>query len=232
MTQKGWWTKKRMLLIFALFFASCSFFNYAAPIESFAGKATAKSGRHTGVGLWGGYGLYGNSQFNGGVAFGASFLLGLGRNLAIEFAASYLGAGVESDANALSKGKLAAMPLQLSLQGRFPVGKKLTPYLLVGGNYFLNSFSLDSTIVDGWSAVGITLSEKVAGAFGFHAGAGLELALGNSLSLNIDLRYFLAKTKSNWSMTDDESLVESSGTLSGIKLDALVFALGLKYFFK
>jgi outer membrane protein W len=221
-----------MLLVLALFFVTCSFFAYAAPIESFAGKATAKSGRRLGAGLWGGYGLYSNGQFNGGIAFGASFLLGLGKNLAIEVAASYLGAGVESDASALAKGKLAAMPLQLSLQGRFPVGKKLTPYLLIGGNYFLNRFSLDSAIVDGWNAVGITLSEKMAGAFGFHAGAGFELALGNSLAANIDVRYFLAKTKSDWSMKDNETQVESSGTLSGIKLDTLVFALGVKYFFK
>jgi len=232
MTQKRWRTKKRMLLVFTLCFTMCSIFNLAAPIESFSVRETANSGRRLGAGLWGGYGLYGNNQFNSGMAFGASFLLGLGKNLAFELAASYLGAGVEGDASALPKGKLAAMPLQLSLQGRFPVGKKLTPYLLVGGNYFLNSFSLDSTIVDGWSAVGITLSEKVAGAFGFHAGAGLELALGNSISANIDIRYFMAKTKSDWSMKDNESQVESSGTLSGIKLDALVFALGVKYFFK
>ncbi|MCX6554698.1 MAG: outer membrane beta-barrel protein [Candidatus Aminicenantes bacterium] len=232
MTQKGWWAKKIPVLVFALFFALSSSFAYAIQVTPETEKGTSNSGHRLGVGVWGGYGLFSNGQFNDGVAFGASFILGLGKYFAVELAGSYLGTSVENEANSLSKGKLAAMPLQLSLLGRFPVGKKLTPYLLAGGNYFFNSFSLDSASADGWDAVGITLSEKVAGAFGFHFGAGLEFALGDSLSADVDVRYFLANGKSNWSMKDNESLVETSGTLSDIKLNAMVFALGFKYFFK
>jgi outer membrane protein W len=224
--------KKRMLVVFTFVFALSSVFAHAIAVKPKAANATAREGLRLGVGVWGGYGLYGNDQFKSGVALGASFLLGLSRNLAVEIAAGYLNAGVESDAGALSEGKLAAMPLQLSLQGRFPVGKKLTPYLLAGGSYFFNSFSMASAVADRWSAVGVTVSEKVAGAFGFHFGAGMELALGKSLSANLDVRYFMAKTQSDWSMTDNASLVESSGTMSGITLDALVCALGVKYFFK
>jgi opacity protein-like surface antigen len=136
------------------------------------------------------------------------------------------------DPNSLSKGKLTTMPLQLSLMGRFPVGRKLTPYVLAGVSYFLNSFTLDSSIASDWKTLGFTLTEKVDKVFGFHFGGGLELALGKKLSAAIDVRYCLAKAKGSWSMQDDRSSAETSGTLSDLKLDTMVFAAGLKYFFK
>ena len=108
------------------------------------------------------------------------------------------------------------MPLQLSLMGRFPFGRKLTPYVLAGGSYFLNSFTLDSTVTDGWNAVGFALTEKVDKSFGFHFGGGLEFALSKSLSAGADVRYFIAKTKGNWSLKDNKSPVESIGTFSDL----------------
>jgi len=232
MTKKRRWAKSLPALVLALFFGFASLFSYAIETETLQGKNAGTGNSHIGLGLLGGYGLFANSQYGGGAAFGAMFIFGFSKNIAIELAGIYLEGDVASDPEALSKGKLTTMPLQLSLLGRFPIGKKLTPYVLAGGSYFLNSFTLDSAVADGWNAVGFTLAEKVDNAFGFHFGGGLEFTLGKALSVCIDMRYCLAKTKGSWSMKDNQSTIETDGTLSDIKLNAIVFALGFKYFFK
>jgi outer membrane protein W len=219
-------------LVLALFFGCASLVSASIALENFQGKRSSKGNGRIGLGVFGGYGLFANSQINSGVACGAAFLFGISKNIAVELAAIYQKGNVAGDPNSLSKGKLTTMPLQLSVMGRFPVGKKLTPYVLAGGSYFLNSFALDSSIADDWKTLGFTLTEKVDPAFGFHFGGGFELALGKTLAADIGVRYCLAKTKGNWSMTDDKSTSETSGTTGDLKLDTLTFAVGLKYFFK
>lgn len=219
-------------LVLTLFLGCASLLSPSIALEKFQGKHTSQGNSRIGLGVFGGYGLFANSQIQSGAAGGATFLIGFSKNIAVELAAMYQKGNVAADPNSLSKGKLTTMPLQLSLMGRFPIGKKLTPYVLAGGSYFLNSFTLDSSAANDWKALGFTLTEKVDPTFGFHFGGGLELALGKALSVDIGLRYGLAKAKGNWTMTDDKSQSETSGATGDLKLDTLTFAVGLKYFFK
>jgi outer membrane protein W len=233
MAEKRRWSKCFPALVFMFFFTFSSLFNFVFSIaaQQSAGETNAGGGR-IGLGFLGGYGLFSSSQASGGAAFGATFTYGFGKNIAIELAGIYLKTNVASDPNAFSKGKMTTLPMQFSLLGRFPINKKLTPYLLAGGSYFLNNFTLDRAVAYGWNAVGFTLTENINNAFGFHFGGGLEFALGKSLSAGVDVRYCIAQTKGNWSLKDNKSSEETSGTFSGIKLNTMMFAIRLKYFFK
>jgi opacity protein-like surface antigen len=131
----------------------------------------------------------------------------------------------------LSKGKLAVMPLQLSLMARFPVGDKIVPYVAAGGGYYLNSFTLDAAIVKSWDDLGIDLDEAIDNAFGFHFGAGLDFFVNPNIAITAGVKYCLAKTKGSWTMKEQVSSEETTGTLPDLKLNALVFGAGLKYFF-
>lgn len=233
MTKKRRWAKILPVLIFTLFFGFSSIFTFAFSLETYRNAEKKKVGSsRIGLGVLGGYGLFSNSQYSGGAAFGATFTFGFSRNIAIELAGIYLKGAVAGNHDTLSKGKLTTVPLQLSLMGRLPIGKMITPYILAGGNYFLNSFTLDSTVTDGWNAVGFTLTEKVDKSFGFHFGGGLEFALSKSLSAGADARYCIAKANGNWSMKDNKSNIETSGTLSDLNLNNMIFSFALKYFFK
>jgi outer membrane protein W len=224
---------KKAVLVFTFFFCFSSIFAFAAALETFRNAAEKKDGgSRIGLGLLAGYGLFSDSQYNGGFAFGATFTLGFSKNIAIELAGIYLKGDVAGAPEALSKGKLTTTPLQLSLMVRLPINKKLTPYVLAGGSYFLNDFTLDSTILSGWEAVGFTLMEQVDKTFGFHFGGGMEFAMGKTLSAGIDARYCLAKAKGSWSLKDNKTASEISGAFNDLKMDSLMFALGLKYFFK
>ena len=233
MTKERRWARSLPALVFTLFFGLSSIFTFAASLETYQNaEKTKPSSSHIGLGFLGGYWLFPNSQYGGGAAFGATFTYGFSKNIAIELAGIYFKGNVKNDPNALSKGKLTIIPLQLSLLWRFPITKKLTPYVLVGASYFLNSFSLDSAVVSGWNAVGFTLTETVDMTFGFHFGGGLEFALGKALSAVVDMRYCLAKAKGSWSMKDNKSTIEANGTFNNLKLNSVMLAVGLKYFFK
>ncbi len=95
------------------------------------------------LGLNGGYAMPSNSNYKGGIAMGFQLGFGLGEHFAVEIGVSRFRGNVVGTADGLSAGSLTRMPIELSLQLRFPLGsKKLVPYIFAGGGYSLNSFDL------------------------------------------------------------------------------------------
>ena len=231
MPQKRRWGKSHSLIVLFLFAACSAGASFASPIEMLQEKTSPHKLNRFSVGILAGAGIL-NSYAGSGPAFGATISYGISKNLAVELAGLFFAGKGENDPLTLPEGTLTIMPLQLSLQGRFPLGRKLGSYLLAGGSCFLNSFSMDSRVEAGWKDVGITLEENVHTAFGFHFGAGLEYALRKTMAVVLDVRYCLGQAKGDWSITDNASAVESAGTFSGLDMNTLIFSIGLKYFFK
>jgi outer membrane protein len=173
------------------------------------------------------------SDYGSGLAFGANFYFGITKNIGIEVGGLRLQTTTKDndDMTKLSKGKLTVMPLQLSLMARFPVGAKIVPYIAAGGGYYLNSFTLDAAIVKSWDDLGFDLEEAIDNAFGFHFGAGLDFFVNPNIAITAGVKYCLAKAKGSWTMQDQVSSEETKETLADLKLNALVFGAGLKYFF-
>ena len=187
----------------------------------------------TGVGLAAGDAKPSDSLYSGGVSGGLVFSIGLWKYLALEIQGGYFGSGVQGSNEGLSKGKLTVIPIQLSLQGRYPVNEgRLMPYLELGGGYYLNSFAVDSDLVDDWERVGFALEEKVEGAFGFHFGAGLDFFLSRNFSLGLGFKYCLVRMNGSWSLTDNAGSTEVTGDLEDLKLSPLTIALRLRFVFK
>ena len=113
-----------------------------------------------GLGLF--VGASSTSDYGSGLAFGANFISASRKTSASKSAGSgsKRRAKDTDDVTKLSKGKLAVMPLQLSLMARFPVGAKIVPYVAAGGGYYLNSFTLDAALVESWDDLGIDLEES------------------------------------------------------------------------
>jgi opacity protein-like surface antigen len=119
----------------------------------------------------------------------------------------------------------------VAAQFRYPLNERFAPYLVVGGGFSMNSFTLDSSVTDSWSAVGLTVEESVKGGVAFQVGAGLDVNLTPKVNLGLDVRYVLAKADGEWSMADQASDESVSGTLSGLSLSHMVIGLSLKYAF-
>ena len=196
-----------------------------APISS------KKDGIKVGLGLIGGYAMPSKSKYSEGVIYGGNIYLLISKNLAIEISGLSFQNDVEEDPEALSAGKLSVIPISLSLQGRLPVNDFLTPYIEVGGSYFLNDFSLNNSIVSSWNNVGFDINEEVEKSIGLQVGMGLDLFISKSFIFNIDCKYFINNTNGSWELIDQVSNEKISGDLDGLDMSYIYIGFGLKYLF-
>jgi outer membrane protein W len=190
-----------------------------------------KLGPKSGIGLLAGYAMPAENNFGNGLKYGGNICLGITKNISIELKGLSFQSDVVGDPEALSKGKLSVVPLQLSVQARFPVSSRFSPYLLGGGGYYLSNFNIDEEITDAWDALGFDIEEKVENAIGYHIGVGIDLFITKNIALNADLRYCLAKIKGSWTLKDQIIGTETSGDIEDLNLNSLIFGGGLKFYF-
>ncbi len=190
-----------------------------------------KIGPKSGIGFLAGYAMPEVSNYSSGMKYGGNICLGITKNVSIELKGLNFQSDVEGDPQALSKGKLLVIPIQLSIQARFPILGRLFPHLLGGGGYYMNRFNLDQDIIDAWDALGFNIEEKVENAIGYHFGAGIDLFLTKNIALNADVRYCMAKIKASWTLSDQIIGTETSGDLEDLNLNSLIFGGGLKFYF-
>ena len=190
-----------------------------------------KIGPKSGVGFLAGYAMPAENNYSSGLKYGGNICIGITKNVSIELKGLSFQSDVEGNPEALSKGKLSVIPIQLSIQARFPISWRFLPYLLGGGGYYLNRFNLDKEIIDAWDALGFDIEEKVENAIGYHFGAGIDLFITKNIALNADVRYFIAKIKGSWTLTDQAIGTETSGVIEDLNLNSLIFGGGLKFYF-
>jgi outer membrane protein W len=189
------------------------------------------------LGLSASYAKHLTSDFGGGLAPGFSLAYDLTPMFAVELRGVLFGSTVTGSATSLSQGKMTMMPLELAAVARFDAGKKIVPYAVLGGGYGLHSFTLDSTLVNAWSNVGLTLSESIKKGVTISLGGGLDFALnpgekpGQGIFLNLEVRYLMAKSDGSSTLTDNASQEKAAATLTKLNLDSFLIGLGVKYGF-
>ncbi len=188
-------------------------------------------GFRAGIGLSAGYVEPADKNHGSGVLYGVDFSFEIIKYIALELSGFRYQGEVTGAGDSLSSGKLTIMPLQLSLQVRWPVFSRLTLYLSGGGGYYVNKFALDPKVVNDWNAVNFAVEEKIENAYGYHAGAGVDFFISRKIAVNFDFKYCMIKTSGSWSLTDRISGVETSGDIDDIDLNAVMLAAGIKIFF-
>lgn len=183
------------------------------------------------IGGGAGYAIPSESHFDKGINFGGTFGFGITRYLALELRVPYYKSNVTGTAGGLSAGQFQAVSLTLSVQARYPIKNLIIPYLVGGGDYHLNKFTLAEEIVNSWNSLGFDIEENVEHSFGFHFGAGIDAFIMRSLALNFDVRYYTASMKGDWRLADTLSQIESSGPFDSIKLNSIQAGLSVKFFF-
>lgn len=188
-----------------------------------------------GLGAAAGYMMPSSDNYTGGLKFGGNINVIVSRNIAFEINGFSSQREVEGSPDLLSKGTLTVNPLGVNLQVRFPVGDRsspnFVPYIVGGGNYCQNTFNLDDQITSNWNNLGFNVEESVENGIGFNIGAGLDYFVSENFAINVDGRYYINNSKGNWSLTDQKSNGEVSGSFDEINLNSIFIGLGLKYFF-
>lgn len=193
-------------------------------------KVKRASRSKIGLGVFGGYGIPGDSNFNSGIRFGGSLTFLINDYLALEISDAYFRPDVKGSVDSLSKGRLTQIPLIFSVQGRYPIKGKFVPYLAFGAGYAFNSFKLDSDVKAPWVELGFSIEESIDNAFALQFGGGVDYFINQYLAVFIDFRYLKMTAGGSWSFTDQFSGIERSGVLNDLKLDTLFFGLGLKIY--
>lgn len=186
----------------------------------------------SGIGIRTGYVMPSDEKYGRGLQYGGNICLGITKNIGFELSGLLFQSDVEGDPEALSKGKLSLIPIQLSIQFRLPLSDSFVFYLMGGGGYYyMYKFTIDEEITDAWESLGFDIEEQVENAIGYHFGGGIDLFLTRNIALNADFRYCLAKTTGSWSISDQISGTQATGDLENLSLNSIMFGGGLKLCF-
>ena len=134
-------------------------FNPISPSRTYVPRKV-RIGPKSGVGFLAGYAMPAENNYSSGLKYGGNICLGITKNVSIELKGLIFQSDVEGNPEALSKGKLSVIPIQLSIQARFPISWRFLPYLLGGGGYYLNRINLDKEIPEAWDALGFDIERK------------------------------------------------------------------------
>jgi len=187
-------------------------------------------------GLNGDYVLNAAKDHGNYIGFGASLLLALTKNIALEFSGQFDRYPTLGDAanplTTMSPGHLTQVPLQAMLQLRLPLESlPLVPYITAGGGLSLNSFSLDSTMLAAYKALGFDLTEEVKTSLILSAGAGFDFIASPNLMVGLHFRYRFGKADASSTIRDQLSGEAMTQALTDINLKSMIIGLGIKYVF-
>ena len=194
----------------------------------FAGSETSVKGKTMGLGLEAGYVIPSEDNFGKAPAFGLSFFYSFSKQFRLELKGYFSPIDVENNPEGLSAGTLNVIPLQLSLQYRFSIGRRFIPYVGAGVGYYVNNFSVQNN--DQWQNLGFNINEEVDSVFGFHFGAGIDYFIKSNMAVNIDIRYCIASFNGSYTITEEVSGISHGGNIEG-DLNHIFLGIGIKFLF-
>jgi opacity protein-like surface antigen len=200
------------------------------PVQEIPTLRKTSIGEYYWVGGGAGYTMPSESNFEKGINIGGTFGFGVMKHLAIELRVPYFQSDVMGKLHGLSSGRLSSLSMMLSVQGRFPIKNRFVPYLVAGGDYHLNTFSLKEETTNSWNARGFNIQESVDHTFGFHFGTGLDVFLVKNIALNLDVRYYTAKLTGERTLSDQISQETTSIMINNVKLNSLQAGISVKLF--
>jgi hypothetical protein len=200
------------------------------PVQEVPFVKKSSFGKYFWVGGGAGYTMPSQSSFGKGMNFSATVGVGLMKHLAIEFRAPYFQSNVSSSQGGLSSGRLSSLSLMLSVQGRYPIQNRYVPYIVAGGDYHLNRFSLSDEISRAWNDLGFNIQESVDHTFGVHFGVGLDVFLLHNIAVNLDARYYTANLTGSRTLAHLISQETTSAAFNSMKLNSLQAGISIKLF--
>jgi opacity protein-like surface antigen len=200
------------------------------PVQEVPTLRTPSKGKYYWVGGGAGYTMPSESNFGKGLNIGATFGFGVMKHLAVELRVPYYQSDVSGTVGGLSSGRLSSLSLMLSVQGRYPIKNRYVPYIVAGGDYHLNKFSLNEEITNFWNDLGYSIQESVDHTFGLHFGVGLDVFLLQNIVLNLDVRYYTANLTGSRTLAHQISQETSSGAIDNMKLNSLQAGISVKLF--
>ncbi|MFC2164015.1 porin family protein [Acidobacteriota bacterium] len=184
-----------------------------------------------GLGFESGYSSFTDNNYKGGLKYGGSIVIIVTRNIAFELSGINSQSDVKGNPSGLSDGRISLTSISLSIQGRFPLGNNFVPYIVGGGSYWTNKFTLDSNTISSWKNLGFEIIEEIENSTGFHFGAGMDIFITRKIAITGDVRYSKINTNGTWEILEQVTNLEVSNRLENLDFSSVMIGLGLKFYF-
>jgi opacity protein-like surface antigen len=172
------------------------------------------------AGVLAGLALPSEKDYGTGIKFGGNFYYKISDRVNLELMIQAFRSRVADNPEKLGKGKLTVLPIQLSVQGRFPLKDQFILYAGGGVGYYLNSYLFEGVKIP-------ERDEEVKNALGFHFGGGADYFFSENIAANLDMRYCIVKTSGLFTFNGAGEDIK----IEGINLNSFMLGLGFKYFF-
>ncbi len=167
-----------------------------------------------------GFALPSEKDYGRGIKFGGNLYYKISDSVNLELLIQAFRSSVADDSEKLGEGKLTVLPIQLSVQGRFPLKDQFILYAGGGIGYYLNSYLFEGVKIP-------ERDEEVKNALGFHFGGGVDYFFSENIAANLDMRYCIVKTSGLYTFDGVGEDIE----IKGINLSSFMLGIGFKYFF-
>jgi outer membrane protein W len=184
----------------------------------FQEKKTSVSDHKYGAGLGLGSVFLYEKGYGDGLRLSGNFYYKIAERLSLELSIQTYRVNVKEDALELSVGKLLMVPIQLSLQGHFPLKNNFILYLICGLGYYLNNYSSRAITIP-------EMDEKVNNSLGIHFGGGVDYFFHKNIALSADLCF--CRVEPNVSIT----YLGERWLMGDVNLSSFILGIGVKYFF-
>ena len=158
-------------------------------------------------------------------SYGGGLFMHLSKRIGLEITLDRYIIPSSKDLAGMGTGKMQVTPFLLSGQWRFPLGR-FTPYAAAGAGFYFINYEADPQVEplsDHENHEDLVVADRIA----LHFGAGVDFQVGRKLDFFADLRYSLIKT---WVQGREEQHVKPAEQ-EIFKLNTLVLALGIRYYF-
>jgi len=159
-------------------------------------------------------------------SYGGGLFMHLSQRIGLEIVLDRYSVPVSIDLEGMGTGKMQVTPFLLNGQWRFPLGR-FTPYAAMGAGFYFINYEADPQVEPLSDNGDHDEDLVVADRFALHFGGGVDVQVTRNLDCFADLRYSLIKT---WVQGKDEHHVRPEEQ-NLFKLNTLVLALGIRYYF-
>jgi len=157
---------------------------------------------------------------------GLGIALPIKGNVSFSLDLGFWKSSVDEKPNKFYKGKMTLIPVLGSLRYYLLPDKAINPFIFIGTGYVFAHFKMENII----TIPEITISQTVENGLCLHAGAGTVIRISESLGMTAEGFYFHRKTTGTTTISDLNFGMSSKNF--SVRLNAFIFQIGMKYFFK
>lgn len=166
-----------------------------------------------------------HNSIHSSLTAGLGIALPVKESISVSLDLGFWKSSVDTEPHKFYEGKMTLLPVLASFRYSFLPDKKINPYVFIGPGYVFAHFKMKDII----TIPEVTIDQTIENGFCVHAGVGTIIRISESLGVNAGGFYFNRKSMGTTTISDLNlgKILEKFS----VRLHALIFQVGIEYFF-